>query len=112
MDSLLDPAPSGPLGLDPRFWRHAGATVSAGFSDGARYAVVPLLDASLARAPALVAAVAASQTLPPPLVNPSGGDSVDRHDRRTLMRLAALPRIILVPTLTPPWRRGRSRYRC
>lgn len=99
MDAPLDPAPSGPLGLDRRFWRYAGATVSAGFGDGVRYAAVPLLAASLTRAPALVAAVAASQTLPWLLVNPISGVIVDRHDRRKVMRLAALSRIILAATL-------------
>lgn len=55
-----------------------------------------------------MAAVAACQTLPWLLVNPFSGVMVDRHDRRTVMRLAALGRITLMTLLIAAMVAGRD----
>ncbi len=82
--------------LDGRFWTYASANAAAALGDGVRLAAMPLLAASLTRTPTLVAAVAASQSLPWLLVNPLSGVLVDRHDRRLLMQVAGVVRIVLV----------------
>lgn len=100
MDPSIDASSPASGGLDARFWAYAGANVLAGLGDGVRLAAIPLLAASLTRSPALVGAVAASQTIPWLFVNPLMGVLVDRRDRRRLMQLATLVRVGLALLLT------------
>lgn len=88
---------SGTLGSS--FWAYAASNTLAGLGDGIRLAALPLLAASLTTSPALVGAVAASQSIPWILVNPFTGALVDRHDRRLLMQLGTILRVALAATL-------------
>lgn len=85
--------------LGVSFWRYATAYSAMSLADGVRFAAMPLLAASITRAPVEVAAVAFAETLPWLLVNLPSGVIVDRLDRRVVMEMAGLVRAALLAVL-------------
>src|ERR1041384_2637837 len=72
-----------------------GGTASANFADGVVLAVGPLLAAAITREPALVAGLVVAQRLPWLLVL-FAGVVVDRFDRRLLLVLGNVVRVIAI----------------
>ena len=92
-------APDGPRGLGADFARLWAATAASNLSDGIRQAALPLLVASLTRSPAQVAGVAFAAQAPWLLFGLTSGALVDRIERRRIIGVAHLVRMIVVVLL-------------
>lgn len=94
-------APTAPprLRLGPDFTRLWAATAASNLSDGIRQAALPLLVASLTRSPAQVAGVAFAAQAPWLLFGLASGAIVDRIERRRIIGIAHLFRMIVVVLL-------------
>jgi len=67
--------------------------------NGLHFAALPLLAASITRAPLAVASVTFAEVLPWLFVSLPSGAIADRYDRRRLMQLSAVGRVVLLALL-------------
>jgi MFS family permease len=82
--------------LGPRFWRFWSASAVSQLGDGIRITALPLLAAVITREPLPVAAVSAAVWLPWLFLGLIGGAVVDRVDRRRLMEVGQVARLLVM----------------
>lgn len=88
-----------PARMGPSFRWLLGATWTANLGDGIALAAGPLLVARLAGSPFLVALAATLQWLPPLVLGLVAGVVTDRFDRRRVVVLAGLVRVVVLGVL-------------